>query len=201
MKKKIFIDLNDVFREFSKQYIIYFNKSGIDKNFNPDKIKYVGGDMYSPFNFPSKKSKEDFEREEFVFEIFGCAKSTHTSLPGHFNVWLNDIMDEFEDQVEIWFISPYEVHLQRQATLLFLTKTCSRVSHIWFPKNLKEIWNQCDILITANPMLLEKTPKGKTTIKINTKYNKKSKSTYSYEGLMNFIMDENQEKIKEIIKT
>jgi len=199
--KKVFIDLNDVIRDYTRQYIIYFDKAKINSDFDPnEKLKYKNDDMYSPFVFSNKKQKEDFEREEFVFELLGAAKPTHTKLPGVFNIFLNDLMDEYENEVEVWFISPGEVHLQRQATLFFLSKTCCRVEHIWFPKTISEMWNQCDILITTNPRLLKEVPEGKIVIKIKTPYNKKSKSTYSYDSFMDFISEENKNNINKILK-
>ena len=199
-KTIIGIDLNDVVRSYSKQYIIYFNIAGINKTFNPDKIKYKGDDIYSPFVFSSKKEKADFEESNYVFEILASAKPTHTTLPGTFNMWLNDLMDDFDDNVEVWFISPGEIHLQRQSTLFFLSKICSRVEHIWFPKTIKETWDKFDVLITANPKLLKDIPNDKITIKVNTEYNKKSNSTYSYDSFMNIILSDNYDKIKSIIK-
>jgi len=196
MKKKIVIgiDLNDVVRDYIKQYIIYFDKAQIDKSFNPDKkLKFAEGDMYSPFKFPTKKDKEDFETDNYVFELLASAKPSHKSLPGVFNIWLNDLNDEYENNVEVWFISPGEYHLQRQATLFFLSKICSRVEHIWFPKTVKETWNQFDVLVTANPLLLKDTPRGKASIKINTDYNKKSDSTYTFSTFMNLISEENKD--------
>jgi hypothetical protein len=199
--KTIGIDLNDVVRKYSEQYTYYYNKALINKEFNPDKVKYKEGDMYSPFEFPSKKAKEDFETVDYVFEIFACAKPTHTSLPGNYNIWLNDLLDEFENEIEVWYISPGETHLQRQSTLSFLAKICSRVERIWFPPTIAKMWNEIDILVTANPQLLKSVPEGKTTIKIKTKYNKKSDSTYSYDNFMDFISEKNYDKIKTLLKS
>jgi len=190
MKKKIYIDINDTVREFSKQYIKYFNIAAIDNKFNPDEVKYIENDLYSPFNFPSKKDKEDFEMDKFVFEVYGCAKPTHSALPGNFNTWLNDIQDE-NPQLEVWFISPGEYHTQRQATLFFLSKICSRVNGVYFPKSIRETWEECDILITANPKFLADIPEGKNVIKIKTLYNKKIKSKYSSNNFMNIILEDN----------
>jgi hypothetical protein len=198
--KKIAIDLNDVVRDYSKQYAYYFDKAKINEIFDPDKLKYKDGDIYSPFEFSTKKIKEDFENVDYVFEIHASAKPTDQNLPGKLNIWLNDLIDEFEDSVEVSFISPGEVHLQRQATLFFLSKICSRVETVWFPKTIEKMWSNCDILITANPKLLENVPEGKITIKIETEYNKKSNSTYSYNNILDIIEEEKWNNIKLLLE-
>ena len=57
-----------------------------------------------------------------------------------------------------------------------------------------DIWNKCDVLITANPSLLECKPENKTSIKICTEYNGESEADYSFTSLSSFLADENNTK-------
>ena len=47
-------------------------------------------------------------------------------------------------------------------------------------------------MITANPNLLELTPEGKYSFKINAPYNKESKGTFEFDSLIEVIKDENK---------
>jgi hypothetical protein len=48
------------------------------------------------------------------------------------------------------------------------------------------MWNQIDILLTADPNLLLEKPVGKTVIKFNTPYNKHIESEYEISSLSEF---------------
>jgi hypothetical protein len=201
MKKRIAIDINDVCRKYSENLIYYYNKY-VDKDpeWNPDKIKYLkDGDMYSCIPFKNDKERIDFITSNYVFELNAATKPVDTYFSGKFSLWLKDMEDEFEDDVEILVVSPFERDLEIQSTFFFLSKACIRVKKVLFPQSLEELWDNADVLITANPKLMTDVPKDKTIIKIKTKYNKKSKSKYTYDSIMDVIAEENHEKIKSII--
>lgn len=67
----------------------------------------------------------------------------------------------------------------------------TRVREIYFPTNSLTIWDKCDILITANPNLIENVPKGKIVFKIKTPYNSNTKTKYEYDNLIDIIHDSN----------
>ena len=54
-----------------------------------------------------------------------------------------------------------------------------------------DIWEKCDILITADEKLLKKIPNNKVCVKIKTPYNKEIKKPNGgeYESLLEFISD------------
>ena len=59
-----------------------------------------------------------------------------------------------------------------------------------------KIWDKCDILITANPDLLDSKPEGKKTVRIEKDYNKESKYDATYESLTDFFSERiNTEKL------
>lgn len=60
-----------------------------------------------------------------------------------------------------------------------------------FPVDSKTIWDKCDVLITADPFLLENKPEGKITVKIETSYNKNCSADYTYDKCISLIKDNN----------
>jgi hypothetical protein len=170
---KIAIDINDTLRAFTKQYALQYQKSCFNVFFDINNLVYENEDIYSPFKFKTQKDRENFQFIDYVFEIYGAAKCVDKNLHGEFNIWKNDI--EYagkEDEIEISIIAGDENELSIQATLFFLSKICTRVRNIEFPKSSEEIWKKYDIVITADNRILKNIPPEKTAIKIKTEYNK-----------------------------
>ena len=69
----------------------------------------------------------------------------------------------------------------------FLSKIGTKIREVYFPTDSITVWDKCDILITANPELLDAKPEGKTSIKIKTEYNKESSADYSFKDLSTFL--------------
>ncbi len=61
----------------------------------------------------------------------------------------------------------------KPASLFFYSKYGMEVDNIQFynKKTIKKIWSKFDVIVTANPDLLDIKPKNKISIKINTDYN------------------------------
>jgi 5'(3')-deoxyribonucleotidase len=57
------------------------------------------------------------------------------------------------------------------------------------------MWNEVDILVTANPNLLENYPSGKILVKFNTDYNKNINCDHSIKSIK-----ELEAKLNEIIQ-
>jgi hypothetical protein len=102
-------------------------------------------------------------------QVFGHAPSSEMNT---FN-YLNDLYIELRDQHELLIISE-EVGKAKPATLFFLSKFgCLLEKVVFYSKVTKtSIWDQIDILLTANNDLLLDYPIGKTIIKYETDYNK-----------------------------
>jgi len=191
---RVAIDINDTIRAFTNQYALQYQKLNFfDKNFNINNLIYDGDDMYSPFNFKSLKEREDFQYIDYSFEIYGSAKCIDKNIPGMFNVWRNDIEDtEKEEDIEISIIGGDENELSIQATLFFLSKNCTRVRNIEFPKSSEEIWNKFDMVVTADPRIIKTIPENKLVIRINTTYNEGSwvgenRMLISYDTFIQFL--------------
>jgi hypothetical protein len=78
--------------------------------------------------------------------------------------------------------------------LFFYSKYGAEVDEIVFynKKNLKKMWTKFDVIVTANPDLLECKPKNKISIKIESSYNTNSVSDYTINNLEGFTSIYNQ---------
>lgn len=188
-KTKIAIDLNDVIRSYTSQFASQYKK-GIDPKFDIDNVDVNTNNLMEVFPFESDEAYQDFVYSDHPYELFGCAEPMGRQLQFRFHEWLgNDlrnIVDEDGEpnEPEVMIVSPFEINLTIQASLYFLHKIASRVREYYFPKDSLTIWDRCDILITANPWLLENKPEGKTSIKIKASYNHDSEADYEFDSFM-----------------
>lgn len=126
-------------------------------------------DLKSHLKFRDDDEVLSFLYEEFPMEIFGHAQSTEYST---FND-LNEFYMNMRDEHELIIISD-EIGKSKPASLFFLSKFGCQFEKIKFYSNytIKDMWGEVDILITANPNLLENHPEEKLLIKYETNYNK-----------------------------
>jgi hypothetical protein len=84
-------------------------------------------------------------------------------------------------------------------TYFFLAKIATRIRNVFFPEEEKDIWEKSDVVITADPTLLNmEKEKGKVSVRIENDYNKDCKYDLSYPTLEDLMNDETFfEKIKE----
>ncbi len=124
-------------------------------------------------------------------EIFGHAQSTEYNT---FND-LNELYLKLRDEHELVIVSD-EIGKSKPATLFFLSKFGCQFEKVKFYSNytINSMWDEIDILLTANPSLLLEYPSDKIIIKYNTDYNKHSESSISISSIK-----ELDEKLKQII--
>lgn len=191
--KRLAIDLNDVIRDYTGQFIKCFQK-GIDPTFDVLPNEVDSFDFATFFPFSDKDEYASFRFEDYAFEIFARAEAMDKMLPAKFNMWTQNTLRNLDaDKVpEVLLVSPFEANMTIQATFSFLSKIATRVREIYFPMDSMTIWDRCDILITANPNLIANVPEGKTVIKINMPYNKEVEAEYSFDSLMDIIDDKNE---------
>jgi len=132
------------------------------------------------FKFPDKDDLFNFFYIDFPMQIFGHAPSVSANT---FNI-LNEIYEELRDDHEVLVVSD-EIQKSKPATLFFLSKYGCLVEKIKFYSNItiNNMWNEVDILITANPNLIKNPLSGKTIVKYETSYNKDVKSDYTIKDL------------------
>jgi hypothetical protein len=190
---KIAVDINGVIRDFVTQFKNYYIKA-IDPSFEIEDDEITSFDLFDVFPFKDRNAYNTFRYVDYAFELYGRAEAMDKMLPYRFNDWTQKTLRNLDKEYipEIMLVSPFESGKTIQATFSFLSKISSCVREVYFPVDSMTVWDKCDILITANPKLIENVPEGKTVIKINTPYNKDVEAKYSFDSLMDVINDENE---------
>ena len=188
---KIAIDINDVVRDFSNNFVRYYIE-GYNHEFDLSEFEFWSNDMSAVFPFASQQSYYNFVYNDFAFELYGkcgtCTKNISTEL----NNWTERMIKELdtEDDVQVMFVSSMEYGLSIGNTYFFLSKLGTKIRETYFPTDSYTIWDKCDVLITANPKLLEAKPDGKVSIKIKAEYNKENEADYEFKDLSTLVTDE-----------
>ena len=188
---RIAIDLNDVVRDFTYNFVLYYVK-GYNHQYDVDELTEWTNDMQALLPFKTPRAYEKFVYEDYSFELFGKCPTCTKKLTEQLNDWTeNTIKDlETEEPIEVMFVSPMEYGASIGNTYFFIAKLATKIREVYLPSDSKTIWDRCDVLITANPNLLAEKPEGKTAIRIEKDYNKESKCDYSYNTLSLFLTDD-----------
>ena len=186
------ITLDDVIRAKTAQ-IGKIYKKYINPELKTDELDLSTNNYQKIFGFETKSEYNKFLYEDYPFEIFGEAGVTSPSLDKKLNLWhlaLNN-HEEIDDELELVLINPMEYNASIGCTHFFLSKIATRVRETYFPSNMQNIWDRCDILITAEPRLISKVPDNKICVKITTDYNRdvEHDETLTFDNLIDFISD------------
>ena len=121
--------------------------------------------------------------EEYTMELFGHSPSTEINS---FNT-LNDLYVEFRDKYNFLIVSN-EIGKSKPASLFFLSKFGCLIEKIIFYSEItkNDMWNEIDVLLTADPSLLLNKLDWKIVVKYNTNYNKHINSEYEISNLSEF---------------
>lgn len=186
---KICITLDDVLRAKTKQFGKIYKKA-IDPGINLDELDLSTNNLATVFNMKAKEYNK-FLYEDYPFEIFAEAPAAQKMLDKNLNLWhirLNNDREE-EDKVELMLANAKEFNASIGFTYFFLSQMGTRIREVYFPTDSLTIWDKCDVLITADPLLLENKPEGKISVKIKMPYNEKCESDFEYETLSELITD------------
>jgi len=139
--------------------------------------------LMNHFSFNDDNELYSFMYEDFAMQIFGHAGSTETFT---FND-LNEIYLKYRDNNELLIVSD-EMGKSKPASLFFLSKFGCLLEKVKFYSNTTKnsMWNEIDVLLTANPDLILEKPKDKIVIKYNTIYNKNVDCEYEIDTLKEF---------------
>lgn len=172
---KIAIEINGVLRDTVKKIEQVYEKFYVENILNEKRdFEY---EILSPITslrlqdhlkFRDNDELYDFLYTEHCMEIFGHASSTEYST----FIDLNDFYVDMRNNHDIILISD-EIGKSKPATLFFLSKFGCQIEKIVFYNKftLQTVWNEIDLLLTANPDLLLNHPTDKKIIKYNTNYN------------------------------
>jgi len=195
---KIAIDLNDVIRDYTenfiRQYLTYYNHE-----YDTDELDVWTNDMESVLPFKSTTAYNHFVYEDYSYELFGKCDVCSKKLIVELKTWLNKLKDiDREDPIELMLVSTKEGGASLNYTYFFISKLGFDIREVFLPANSLDIWNKCDVLITANPLLLNAKSEGKISIKIEAPYNGNFKGDFCFKNLSEFITDiNNTEKLLE----
>lgn len=195
--KRIAIDLNDVVRAYSTQFIVCYQKL-INPHFEIEDSELVSFDFSEIFPFATKEDYNNFKYADAAFELHARAEMTDNRLQGLLTDWTDKILKNLDtdEDPEVFYFSPFELGATISGTLSFLSGHGLRAREFYFPVNSMSIYDKCDIMITANPNLIENCPEDKVVIKIERPYNKEVETKYSFSNLFEAIKDENETIIK-----
>ena len=185
------IELNHVVRNINKEIIkFYIKENNLDVNIDDIDDK---DDVLETFaKFDSNYKKSNFIYIDYPFEIFGAANTVEKKLSTKITNWLTDISNIEDEDIRIIFYSLNEEALTIQSTFFFLSKIGTRVRKVIFPKSIEEVWDECDVVITARNEFFEKEiPQDKKIVLINRPFNEeyKEKSFLNYDNLSDVISD------------
>lgn len=192
------IDINGVLRNFLMNFCKYY-KQGFDHTFDYDEFEMWSEDPQALFQFGTKQKFEKFTYEDFAYELYGAAPTCDKQLSGIFNDWVTLTLPDLDidEEVKVVMVSPFEYGLSIPSTLFFLSKIGCRAREVLMPIDSQEIWDKCDIVVTASPRLLSMKPEGKVSIKIEQEYNKEGEADFTYSSLKTFCSED--EHIQEAI--
>lgn len=188
---KICFTLDDVIRAKTRQFGKILAKSrGLEEDAYAD-IEITTNNLGKVFEFDSTTDYQEFLYKDYPFEVFAEAPVMERMLDKRFNLWTLDIENkEGCEDIEFMLANPFEFNASIGYTCFFLSQIATRIREFYFPKNSSDIWNKCDVLVTADPKLLAEKPEGKKSVKIEAPYNKDSEADLTYESLSKLIEDE-----------
>lgn len=114
----------------------------------------------------ARDSYKRFMYQDYLLEIHGMANTMYRGCEKD----IEKFYFKYKDQFNISYVS-IENYLTVAPTLFFLSKTNTKIMDYNFVENEKDIWNNIDILITANPKLISNVPEGKKVVKIIRPFN------------------------------
>lgn len=196
---RVGIEINGVLRNTLGKVEQTYQKFFIDKTDgieNEDSFEYKittpidSLELKDHFSFQDDDELYSFLYEEFPMEIFGHSQSAeYTSFNDLNEVYLNN--RDYHDFV----IVSDEIGRSKPASLFFLSKFGCQLEKVKFYSNLtiNSMWNEVDVLLTANPALLLEYPTDKIVIKYETEYNTNIESVHTIKSIKDL-----DDKIKEL---
>ena len=185
------ITLDDVIRAKTLQ-IGKMYKKYVDENINLEVLDMSTDNLAKIFSFNSKSDFIKFMYEDYPFEIFGEAGMMEKSLDKELNLWhinLNND-DDIDEEIKLVLMNPREFNTSIGYTYFFLSKMATRIREVYLPEDYSEIWDKCDVLITADRKLLNEKPNEKISVKVETTYNTEEKGDLTYDSLSSILKDE-----------
>jgi hypothetical protein len=168
--------LREVLFALQQRYIQQFGDSGIT-------LPITNDDFFQFFKFPNREEYNKFINEDYCMEILGFASTPERSTLLDLSILDLNIQKSGHKLVLISFNDGRG----RPLTLHFLSTIICPAQTIHFLKNKEDVWDICDLVITAENQIIEKKPFWKKAVKINRPFNKdvKGYNVVSFDNLSN----------------
>jgi len=172
---RIAVDVNGILRDTLKKIEQVYEKWYIENPHLPESgftyeviSEVTTPDISKHLKFQNEDEIYDFLYIDHCMEIFGHSPSVEMSTFVDFD----DFYKTNRDKHDILIISD-EIGKSKPATLFFLSKFGCQVEKVVFYSKITvdKIWEEFDVLLTANPDLLLNHPQDKKVIKFQTPYN------------------------------
>ena len=140
-------------------------------------------DLMSHFSFQSKEELYSFMYEDYTMELFGHAPSTEINT---FNI-LNELYYKIREDYDLLIVSD-EIGKSKPSSLFFLSKFGCLVEKVLFYSEVtkNKMFDEIDVLLTSNPVLLLDKYQDKILIKFETDYNKHIDCDFTIRSLSEF---------------
>ena len=183
---KIAIDLNDVIRDYSNNFLsMYLNYYNHD--FDTTDFEMWTNDMQTLLEFKTDRAYQKFVYEDYPFELFCKCGTCTKKLPVELKEWVASLKDkDVKEPIEVMFVSPMEYGASISYTYAFIGNLGCGVREVYLPMDSRTIWDKCDVLVTANPIFLNNKPENKKVVKIKTEYNTECKGDYEFKKISDF---------------
>lgn len=189
-KITIGVELNDVIRDYTGQFIECYRKI-VDGKFEKNVEDVDSFEFYDVFPFESKHDYQEFRYVDAAYDLNALAPLTDSRLLGLVNNWTENILKnlDVDEDPEVIFFSALEIGATIPATLGFLSDKGFKVRNYYFPLDSTKIFEKCDIAITANPNIINACPENKTAIKIAMPYNNEAECEYAFGSMYDLLTD------------
>ena len=146
----IAIELNHVIRNVNKQLLKYYQRD-YHPEMETDKIDEKRENVLETYiKFGSKRERNEFIYIDYPYEIFGCAKAMDKNLPRDITSWMEEMTNREDEEFRVIYYSLGEEALTIQSSYFFLSKLGTRVREVIFPKDIDELKDKCDVIISSD---------------------------------------------------
>lgn len=196
----IVFTINEVFRDFLNQIEKSIIKYGhVEEDYILLDEQRVHHDLYDRFNLKTFEEIDKFN--EFIHDVgvlpcFGYAELVHKQAVLGFNNIISYIEDYYGDTVEI-VLAEKGVYNDIPSTLFFLSKTACRAKTVKFHKNIEDVLEYADVIVTANPNIIKNKKENTIVIKIKAEYNEYCVGDYEFNDI--YELSENNDLIDKLI--
>lgn len=129
-----------------------------------------------------------FKYEDYLMELYGTCPKIYTNV----GLDLAKLVDKYKEDVEFKFIIKDKT-ITIGPTLFFLSTLRPTIKSYDFVNTVGDVWNLCDLYITANPDFINGEENRKKVILKNMQYNKdikiKNRFDYLFDLLENNIIE------------